>query len=477
MKSFRIPILSAVSGAIGKILNSDDHAIVARENGFYRAHKVLGVLTEHKIFDESHEEEIKGMATGLGNNIGIIREVLLPGDTIRAEEMESFSSATPTQGSITGTTSVSPTTDFETLRDNLNNGKISFKVNSIEYLNNPFDLKNQKFPEQEIVNHVNYAGSSSASLKRGMTIQVPVTGKDQSIINKISIYLAAGETYSIKIYDGDSETSLIHSENISAAYTKFHDIEFADHVLNNNSEITVIIEGSTFNYYYPISTPNFTYSWSDSGKDVVFDIQNTLPIKLYAMPAISIVSNDISSLAPFIKQIIENVTGIVVTVAYTDKFTITFPAGYLQFDILASEEVDMATMLGFTSGKITVYGTGFSPESAAGRLIRANERGGISDGFLEMQEKTAAGTYTMPSGTERVVCQYLGFGSSYPLRGECTISRNKTTGNVTGMAYNSSYNIGAKFTGNFDAGTIDITSDGYHGMGTSATMKLYFYRW
>lgn len=476
MKSFRIPILSAISGAIGKVLGSDDHAIVARADGLYRAHKVLGVLTEHKIFDESHEEEIKGMATGLGNNTGVIRNVLYPGDTIKAEEMESFSSAIPTSASITGTTSISPVENFEALRDNLNNGKISFKVNSIEHYNIALSLENQKFPEQEIVNHVSYASSSSASLKRGMTVQVPVTGKDQSIINKLSIYLAAGETYSIKIYNGDSEVELVHSESISAAYTKFYEIEFDDHILNNNDKITVIVEGDSFNYYYPEATANFTDSWSDAGKDGVFNIQNTLPIKLYAMPAITIVSGDISSLAPFIKQSIESATGLIATVTYTDKFNILFDPGYLEFDIMPSESVDIATMFGFTSGKVTVYGTGYSAESAAGRLIRADEFGGIPEGFLEVQEKTAAGTYAMPDGTNKVICTYHGQGTGDRVKGECTLTRGKTTGSIVASAYNT-INVGALFTADFTAKTLTISADGQDGIGSPVSMKLYFYRW
>lgn len=377
MKSFRIPVFKKIVGAINKALGNDEVAIVPRADGIYVVYKEDGTSVEKKIYDQRHNTEIAGMATGLGENVGAIRNSFIPGESVRAEELCSVSSGEPTEASVTGTTSISLIDDFITLRDNNDNGKISFSVNGIEYSNIPLSLETKEFNKEEVVNHVNYAGTQTATSSRGMTIQIP-SSLEQGLIKSFKIYLKAGKTYTVKTYRGDTLTDKVDEQTVVASETKFHTVTLdTPHILNNNEKITIIVEASSFDYYYPASTAAYTESWSDGSKDSPFSILKTIPIKLDVYPCIALNPNEIESVVRFVKDKINETITDQVSYLFTDRIKLYFAPGFLQFETKSSDSVDILDMLGFKSGRVTVHGEGYEGVAAAGKILRADENGGV----------------------------------------------------------------------------------------------------
>lgn len=400
MKSFRIPVFKKIVGAINKALGNDEVAIVPRADGIYVVYKEDGISVEKKIYDQRHNTEIAGMATGLGENVGAIRKSFIAGQSVRAEELCSVSSGEPTEASVTGTTSVSLIDDFIALRDNEDNGKISFSVNGENHLNIPVSLETKEFNKEEVVNHVNYAGTQTASSSRGMTIQVP-SSMDQCLIKSFKLYLAAGKTYTVKTYRGNTLTDKIDEQTIIATETKFHTVNLSTHhILNKNDKITIIVEASSFDYYYPASTAVYKDSWSDGTKDSPFSILNTLPIKLDIYPCIALDPNDIKSVIRFIVDKINETITDQVSYLYTDRFKLYFAPGFLEFETKTSNSVDLLDMLGFKSGRVTVYGEGYQGAAAAGLLVRLDGNGKIpfTKKTVRIFQVNANATHTVSCG-------------------------------------------------------------------------------
>lgn len=387
MKSFRIPLFKKIIGALTKSFSNDDVAIVPREDGIYVAYKQDGSLVERKIYDERHNAEIAGMATGLGENIGSIRRTFLPGDALRAEELASISSGEPTVGYVEASTPAEPYSTFAGIRDGLDNGAISFVHNGTEYNDIAISLQPKKFSEQNVVNHTNYAGTSNAVTSRGMTILMGNLSKDQLVVKSLRIYLIAGETYTVKLYRNEEMVELMQEKIIVATQTKFHDVILDDEYLfENGDSITVIVEGANFDYFYPSGTPAYTKSWADGSADGVFDITNTLPIKLVVWPAIGLNDEyeDITPVIQLIEQKITEETGVeVFSDNNADLWKFYFNAGFIQFDTTSSSGSDLFSLLGFGSGRTTVYGEGYNAEDAPGKIVRLNDNGKISADLIE----------------------------------------------------------------------------------------------
>lgn len=424
MKSFRIPIFKKIAGAFSKALGNDDVAIVPREDGIYVVYKQGGVTIEKRIYDQRHNTEIAGMATGLAENTGVIRNSFIPGESVRAEELCSVSSGEPTEASVTGTTSISLIDDFITLRDNNDNGKISFSVNGIEYSNIPLSLETKEFNKEEVVNHVNYAGTQTATSSRGMTIQIP-SSLEQGLIKSFKIYLKAGKTYTVKTYRGDTLTDKIDEQTVVASETKFHTVTLdTPHILNNNEKITIIVEASSFDYYYPASTAAYTESWSDGSKDSPFSILKTIPIKLDVYPCIALDPNEIESVVRFVRDKINETITDQVSYLFTDRIKLYFAPGFLQFETKSSDSVDILDMLGFKSGRVTVHGEGYEGAAAAGKILRADENGVVPLMFDSSQQITS-GNLTIPSGVNRILINVIGkYNTTNKVSGEVTLIKN-----------------------------------------------------
>ena len=384
MKKFQIPIFKKIVGVLNKVLNDNDVAIVPRADGIYVAYKEGGVTIEKKIYDERHNDEIAGMSNGLAPNEGTIRSSFLQGDSVRAEEMNAARFGIPTSASVTGTTAVSPVEDFITLRDGDNNGKISFRLNSETFTDIDLPLDTLEYSAVEIVKHVNYVAPLTATTSRGMSIKFPVGEFNQALVKSFRIYLKAGETYSVKIYDGDTNTDLLYVQEVSPTETKFYTITPTEPIIVGtgvSNGITIIVEGSSFDYFYPVATSNYTKSFTDGTEDAMFDITNTLPIKLNAYPCVAL-DDSIENVMDFVMNKINELVASSISYTFTDKVEITFDPGFLEFEVLNSSATDIMNMLGFTSGKVTVYGEGYSGAEAAGLLLRLNEEGKIDSAFL-----------------------------------------------------------------------------------------------
>jgi len=476
MKSFRIPIFKKIVGAINKALGNDEVAIVPRADGIYVVYKEDGVAVEKKIYDQRHNTEIAGMATGLGENIGSIRRTFLPGDSLRAEELASISSGEPTVGYVKASTPVEPYSVFANIRDGLDNGAISFVHNGTEYNDIAISLQPRKFSEQNIVNHTNYAGTSNATTSRGMTVSMGNLSQDQLVIKSLKVYLIAGETYTIKLYRNEEMVELIQEKTIVAAQTKFHDVILDDEYLFENGDaMTIIVEGTNFDYFYPSGTPAYIKSWADGSEDGVFEIMNTLPIKLVVWPAIGL--NDTQeSINPVINLIQKKITEeIGVEVYYEESgglWKFYFNAGFIQFDTASSSGSDLFSLLGFGAGRTTVHGEGYNAEDAPGKLVRISEEGAIPNGFISSEEFTSKPTtITVPAGTKKIKLSFKGcyFTSTNCHSGEVELSESKPTATFQDARYDENISL------SYDSGanTISVSYSTYH----FKFIKAYYYRW
>lgn len=476
MKSFRIPIFKKIVGAINKALGNDEVAIVPRADGIYVVYKEDGVAVEKKIYDQRHSAEIAGMATGLGENIGAIRKSFIPGQSVRAEELCSVSSGTPTEASVTGTTSISLIDDFITLRDNEDNGKISFSVNGENHLNIPVSLETKEFNKEEVVNHVNYAGTQTATSSRGMTIQVP-SSMAQGLVKSFKLYLAAGKTYTVKTYRGNTLTDKIDEQTVIATETRFHTVTLSTpHLLNHNDKITIIVEASSFDYYYPASTAAYTDSWSDGSKDSPFSILKTLPIKLDVYPCIALDPSDIESAMRFVVDKINETITEQVSSLYTDRFKLYFAPGFLEFETKTSNSVDLLDMLGFKSGRVTVFGEGYEGAAAAGLLLRADIYGGLPLMF-DSSEQITTGNLTIPSGVNKILISATGkYNTKNKVSGEVTLIKNiKNSAKIIRDGIDGAAAI-SETTFTINGNSIDITYGIISGKVTSFEITAYYFK-
>ncbi|MCK9309172.1 MAG: hypothetical protein M0P99_02735 [Candidatus Cloacimonetes bacterium] len=476
MKSFRIPLFKKIIGALTKSFSNDDVAIVPREDGIYVAYKQGGSLVERKIYDERHNSEIAGMATGLGENIGSIRRTFLPGDSLRAEELASISSGEPTFGYVEASTPAEPYSTFANIRDGLDNGAISFVHNGTEYNNIAISLQPRKFSEQNIVNHTNYAGTSNATTSRGMTVSMGNLSQDQLVIKSLKVYLIAGETYTIKLYRNEEMVELIQEKTIVAAQTKFHDVILDDEYLFENGDaMTIIVEGTNFDYFYPSGTPSYTKSWADGSEDGVFDITNTLPIKLVVWPAIGL-NDEYEDITPVIELIQEKITEETGVEVFREEnaelWRFYFNAGFIQFDTASSSGSDLFSLLGFGAGRTTVYGEGYNAEDAPGKLIRIDSAGKAPDGFISSEEFTSKPTtIAVPAGTKKIKLSFKGcyFVNTSCHSGEVELSESKPVAVFQDGRYDE--NISLSYDSG--AGTISVS----YTTSNFKFIKAYYYRW